>query len=92
MNVYFIAAALALPSLASANCNLKLAEASGKYLVELEKANLQEFQSGGACKVLDAEVKKCSKKEKSKLARSVNLNEVLGNICMPHLPPPVPEK
>jgi hypothetical protein len=75
-----------------ANCNLDLTTATARYLAELEKAKLQEYQGGGACKVLDAEFKKCTKNQKLKLWKTVDLKEVLGNICMPHLPPPPSEK
>ena len=65
-----------------------MAVASGKYMEELEKAKLQKYQGEGACKVLDIEYKKCTKEQQTSLAKSFNLREVLGNICMPHLPPP----
>ncbi len=88
--VFFIMAVTFLSSSVMANCNLSLAKASGLYLAELEKAKLQEYQGGGACKILDSEYKKCNQNEKMKLAKAVDLTEVLGNICMPHLPPPAP--
>ena len=88
----FIEADTVITSYAHANCNLNLALASGTYLVELEKEKLREYQRGGACKVLDSEFKKCNEKQKSQLSKAFELREVLGNICMPHLPPPKPEQ
>ena len=76
---------------AYSNCNLNLARASGLYLQELEKAKLQVYQGDGACKVLDDELKKCTERQRSKLSKEFSLKEVLGNICMPHLPPLTPE-
>ncbi len=86
-NLVLILLVTFISSASHANCNLKLAVASGNYLEELEKAKLHNFQGGGACKVLDMEYKKCTKQQQTFLAKSVNLREVLGNICMPHLPP-----
>ncbi len=82
---------LFVTSNAHADCNLNLAIASGTYLMELEKAKLQNYLSGGACKVLDAEFKKCTEKQKVKMSKAFDYREVLGNICMPHLPPPLPQ-
>jgi hypothetical protein len=73
---------------AHASCNSELAIAAGRYLMELEKAKMYQHQDGGVCKVLEAEYRKCSKIEKERLARSVSITELLGNICMPHLPAP----
>jgi len=73
---------------ARAGCNMQLARASGIYLTELEKAKLYDFQSGGACKVLNDEFKKCNETQKSTLGKAFDVRQVFGNICMPHLSPP----
>jgi hypothetical protein len=89
MHKLFVALVFFLLSLSvHASCNLDLAMASGRYLTELEKAKLQEYQGGGACKILDGEFRKCTRNQKKKLSSLLDLKEVLGNICMPHLPPP----
>lgn len=77
-----------IPVLTQATCSVELAIASGKYLIELENSKLQEYQGGGACVVLDSEIKKCSNSQKVIIERAFDVEEVLGNICMPHLPPP----
>lgn len=69
-------------------CNMSLAYASGKYLLELESAGLGQYQGGGACNILDAEFRKCTPKQKARLMHNLEIREILGNICMPHLPPP----
>lgn len=83
-----ILTSLLIAAAAHAECNLNLALASGHYLVELERAGLQSLQSGGACTVLDAEYKKCTTSQRKQLEAELDLREVLGNICMPHLPAP----
>lgn len=80
--------AMCITTAVSAKCNLKLATASGTYLAELEKVKMHEYQAGGACTVLKDEYDKCSAAEKKSLGKIVDIQEVLGNICMPHLPPP----
>jgi hypothetical protein len=73
-----------------ADCNLPLVKATANYLWELEKAKLQKYQDPKPCEVLDAEFKRCSDKQKSGVEKALNMSQILGNICMPHLPPPKP--
>jgi hypothetical protein len=70
-----------------ANCNYGLAEASGKYLVELEKAKLRKYQNNSVCEVLDQEIANCSADQIKKLKNTYDVDEVRGNYCQPHLPP-----
>lgn len=88
MKILIIFLTIIFPGFANAKCNESLIKASSNYLLELEKAKLFEHQGDGACKVLDAEFKKCTEKQKTLLSKSFNAREVLGNICMPHLSPP----
>lgn len=70
-----------------AECNFNLTKASGKYLTELENANLRSYQNRSVCEVLDQEFGNCTKSQISKLENILNIKEILGNYCQPHLPP-----
>lgn len=73
---------------ASADCNLNLTIASGKYIEELEKAKVTKYQNNSVCEVLDYEIGKCSASQMTKVAKAFNVKEVHRNFCQPHLPPP----
>ena len=86
-NIMLLVATLLISPLASSSCNFDLAVATDKYLIELEKASLYKFQAK-PCKVLNETYLACSSEEKQRLDAILNMDEVLGNICQPHLPPP----
>ncbi len=73
---------------AFADCNLNLTIATGKYIEELEKAKLTNYQNNSVCEVLDYEIGQCSKAQKVKLEKAFNVKEVHRNYCQPHLPEP----
>lgn len=74
------------PSLAE--CNFDVALASGRYIAELEKAELRRYQNNSVCEVLDNEVSSCSEGQLAKLQKAFDIKEVRGNYCQPHLPQP----
>lgn len=84
-----LAAIAILASAASAECRLPLALAAGQYLNQLERYHLQKYQNNSVCEVLSYEYWNCDSKQKVVLEKTIPVKEVLGNYCMPHLPPPV---
>ncbi len=62
--------------------------AAGQYLAPLEEANLSKYQNNSVYEVLSYEFLNCAEKQKKKLKSVINIKEVLGNYCQPHLPPP----
>lgn len=69
-------------------CNIDVALAAGRYIAELEKADLARYQNNSVCEVLDYEVSTCSETQLAKLQSAIDVKEVRGNYCQPHLPPP----
>lgn len=75
-------------SISIADCNLKVAIAAGQYLEVLERSELRRYQNNSVCEVLDYEFWSCSETQIKKLESTLNIKEILGNYCQPHLPPP----
>ena len=87
MKKSFFISLILLASHVWAQCNLNLIKASANYIIELENAKLRSYQNSSVCEVLDQEFGSCSKSLMSKLENTLNIKEVLGNYCQPHLPP-----
>ncbi len=68
-------------------CNVDLAFTAGRYVMELEKAKLQNMQES-PCKVFNAEFKTCDEWQTSVLFTSLPIAEIFGNYCMSHAPAP----
>jgi hypothetical protein len=72
-------------SISHAECNFEVAKSAGGYIAALEKAKLQRYQNNSVCEVLSYEFWNCTEQQKTALNKAVNVKEVLGNYCQPHL-------